>query len=321
MLAYWLRLATVWYHALNRVFDLLVLAWHQARSLRRFGRDLRNLGCALRQPRIWRDPISAVGAYWRLLRTLPRLAGRRFEANRERVDRVYASLERLAATRVPSRRFLRSGSPARQLQAIIVKQRFRRELGLSLEDRVVASLAGYSEASELLRDFLEFCRCPAVACTDSVEQMCAAVPVFEQVARRSLGTGQVPPRGLFSAFQFPASSWLRGIGPSQTMLRCNYWRAARTIKGTYDCRTAEELRQVVDEAPRWLRQTFEAELAELQYPDVPSLLGADMHLHACAVVIRLVRDVAGDGTPAPGLPAVVAESFADLRRQFRSRMA
>jgi hypothetical protein len=200
---------------------------------------------------------------------------------------------------------------------IIVRQRFRRELGLNLENDVVFSLAGYSEASALMLDFLAFCRCPAVACTDSVEQMCAAIPVFEREARKSLGAGEVPLHEHFEEFEFTTSCWLPGLGPSLGMLRRNRWRAARTIRGTYDCRAAEELRQVLDAAPPWLRRPLEREVGELHLPDVPAVLAADMHLHACAQITGLARAAAEDEPADSLLPTLLTEAFASLRQHLR----
>jgi hypothetical protein len=118
--------------------------------------------------------------YAAILKALPKITGANAQEYRKRLDDADKLVRNLASELSQGRSFL-STPRARELQRLLVPVVFRDFLSIRITPQQAISFAVYAESSEVVRDFLDFCRYNHQL--ESKAELLRALPVFEELVR------------------------------------------------------------------------------------------------------------------------------------------
>lgn len=178
-LAYVLRVALATGACLSHVFRLLRQGGRNIRILMRYEGVTR--GARLR-PATKRGRLIAIPLrhYAAVLMALPKIAGANAEGYRRQLAKTYERVQSLSSELPNGRSFLPSPS-AQKLQRLLIPLVFDDSLSIPIKPEEAIAFAFYAESSEVLRDFLDFCRHNNLFA--SKDELLGALPVFAQLVK------------------------------------------------------------------------------------------------------------------------------------------
>jgi hypothetical protein len=316
-LAYWLRLTVAAGAGLWHVFRLLRQGDRNIRTLMRYEKAMRGdrLRLVTKYARLITTPLRHCAT---VLQALPTIAGANPEEYQAQLAKTYERVQSLSTELANGRSFLPSPC-SRKLQRLLIPVVFYDFLSIAIKPEQAIAFAFYAESSEVVRDFLDFCRHNEQF--GNKDSLLAALPVFTQLVKdyfwiEPKNDKHGPQPGELCHKPVPEWTHVRfhdkWFHPGKTLI-CLYWSSI-------------EAKEILDRtglspsACERLEQHFIA-CAASRSESLLGVLAFEMHHRAC---FDLVRTAAQFSPPSPGRPnapskvtALLDECLSDLDESLR----